>query len=36
MLGKLLQAGFRPARQLDDTDTVHSCFFSEEVFRGAL
>ncbi len=31
MLGKLSQADFRPVRQFDDTDTVHS-FFSRRVF----
>ncbi len=34
--GKPLKAGCRPPRGLDAANAVHSCFFSEGVFRGYL
>ncbi len=35
MQGKPSKACCRPTRWLDTADAVHSCFFSEGVFRGA-
>ena len=36
MQEKPSKACFRTTRGLDAADAVHSCFFSEGVFRGAL